>query len=148
MRVRTATGADLDALAQLRQELLEETFTRPYDPPTWVERKPIFERALNEGLVVVAEEDDRLVGFALGEMVRPGVGVLVFLHVRADARRLGVAKGLTAELLELLASRGAAWIHLEVEDDNSVARAVYQRWGFSPCSSLLIAGVDELRSRL
>jgi ribosomal protein S18 acetylase RimI-like enzyme len=148
MTIRRAVASDLDGLAELRAELLRDTFTRPYPPVPWDERKRIFERALSEGLLFVAEDDGGLAGFALGELERPPVGGIVFLHVRRDARRQGVARGLTAELVAALEAAGAEWIHIEVENDNADARAVYERWGFRPCASLLLASTGELRRRL
>ena len=148
MKIRAATPSDLEPLAELRAELVRETFTRPYEPAAWSERKKIFERALGEGLLFVAEDGEELVGFTVGEILRPGIGGIVFLHVRPHARRRGVAQRLTAELAAALAAKGAVWVHVEVEDDNAGARAVYERWGFAPCASLLIAEVEELRRAL
>jgi len=148
MKIRKAAASDMEGLAVLRAELLRDTFTRPYPPAPWDERKVIFERAIAEGLLFVAEDDAGLAGFAVGELERPDVGGIVFLHVRRDARRQGVARSLTTQLVAALEAGGAEWIHLEVENDNADARAVYERWGFRPCASLLLASAGELRRRL
>jgi ribosomal protein S18 acetylase RimI-like enzyme len=96
----------------------------------------------------VAVDEAGLAGFVLGEIQRPGVGGIVFLHVRRDMRRQGVARALTAEVAAALEAGGVEWIHLEVENDNPVAGVVYERWGFEPCASLLLVSTGELRRRL
>jgi ribosomal protein S18 acetylase RimI-like enzyme len=148
MRVRAATPSDLGVLAELRAELVGETFTRPYPPPDWEERREIFEKAIANGLLFVAESRDGIVGFVVGGMQRPGVGALDFLHVRPAARRRGVARSLVAELAAALAVKGADWVHVDVEADNPDARAVYERWGFTQCSVMLIARIDLLREHV
>lgn len=148
MTIRRAVASDLDGLAGLRAELLRDTFTRPYPPPPWEERLGIFEQALEEGLLFVAEDEAGLAGFALGDIPRAPVGGIVYLHVRADARRQGVGHSLAAELVTALEAAGAEWIHIEVENDNADAGAIYERWGFQPCGSILLSSTAELRKRL
>ena len=148
MIVRAATSADLEALAALRAELVEETFRRPYRRWTWDERRARFERAIEEGLLFVADGGQELDGFALGSLLRPDLGSLEFLHVRSDARRRGVAATLVAELSAALARRGAGYLLVDVDSDNGDARAVYERWGFTECSATLLAAIPPLRERL
>jgi ribosomal-protein-alanine N-acetyltransferase len=148
VNVRVATHADLDALAALRAELVEETFRRPYRPWTWGERRPAFERAIEDGLVLVADGKQGLDGFAVGSLVRPDLGSLEFLHVRSGARRRGVAAMLVAELAAALAHRGADYVLVDVDADNGDARAVYERWGFAECSATLLVAIPSLRERL
>jgi ribosomal protein S18 acetylase RimI-like enzyme len=148
VNVRVATHADLDALAALRAQLVEETFRRPYRPWTWDERRPEFDRAIAAGLVFVADGDQGLDGFAVGSLVREDLGSLDFLHVRSRARRSGVAAMLVAELVQALADRGADFVLVDVDAENTDARAVYEGWDFTECSATLLAAIPPLRERL
>ena len=148
MSIRAATRADLEALAALRAELVEETFRRPYRPWTWDERRAEFDRAIDDGLLFVADGERGLEGFAVGSLVRPDLASLRFLHVRSGARRRGVASMLVAELSAALARRGADYVLVDVDSANAEARAVYERWGFADCSATLLAAISPLRERL
>ena len=148
MSIRAATRADLEALAKLRAELVEETFHRPYRPWTWAERRPQFERAIDDGLLFVADGERGLDGFVVGSLVRPDLASLEFLHVRSGARSRGVGAMLVAELTAALARRGAAYVLVDVDSRNADARAVYERWGFAECSVTLLAAIPLLRARL
>jgi ribosomal protein S18 acetylase RimI-like enzyme len=148
MNIRAATHADCHVLAELRAELVEETFHRPYRPWTWGERRPAFDRAITDGLVFVAEGAQGLDGFAVGSLARPDLGSLDFLYVRPRARTRGVAAMLVAELAAALADRGADYVLVNVDVDNTDARTVYERWSFAECSATLLAAIPPLRDRL
>jgi ribosomal protein S18 acetylase RimI-like enzyme len=148
MTVRAARPADLEALAALRAELVDETFRRPYRRWRWDERRAQFERAIEDGLLFVADGEEGLDGFVVGSLVRADLASLDFLHVRAGVRRHGVAGTLVAELSAAFHRRGAEYVFVDVDTDNADARAVYERWGFAECSATLLAAIPPLRERL
>jgi hypothetical protein len=78
----------------------------------------------------------------------PRLAYVSDLFVRPDARRRGIAKGLLGELLAIAGERGAGWIELDVDVDNSVARIVWERLGFRPHALQLAAEVPALADRL
>lgn len=53
------------------------------------------------------------------------------LYVEASARRRGIGDALVAFTLALAAERGARRVELDTNEDNTGARALYERHGFS-----------------
>ncbi len=86
--------------------------------------------------VVVAEEDDRLIGACLGLMTfstwRGCRGLYVVdLFVAPEARGRGVGVALLRTLARRFAARGAEFIKLEVDETNDPAQRFYARLGFA-----------------
>ncbi len=69
-------------------------------------------------------------GFAVSRMVRDEAEILSVALARA-ARGSGHSRTLLAHHLQALAHAGIARIHLEVEDGNEPALALYRRLGFA-----------------
>ena len=81
-------------------------------------------------VVVAAEQDDAMVGFASAAVIAD-VADLTRIAVRPHARRTGVARALLDALLEQAAERGAERMMLEVADTNEPALGFYAASGFS-----------------
>jgi predicted GNAT family acetyltransferase len=96
----------------------------------------------------VAERDGEAVGFALGRTKGKRLGYLSDLFVTPGARGDGVARALMVELATRLAADGADVIELEVQARNAAARAVYERWGFTPTLLTLATPISQLTARL
>jgi ribosomal protein S18 acetylase RimI-like enzyme len=148
MTIRTATGDDLPAVQELWR-----AFERELPPPEWADVN--VERELAEvaeivraGHGLVAEQDDRLVGFALGRLKSAHLAHLSDLYVVPEARRHGVAGALVHELAVRFRELGAKWLDLVVLASNAPARAVYARWGFRDEELTLVAPLDNLALRL
>ena len=56
---------------------------------------------------------------------------LTAIEVNPGHRRRGLATVVTAALAARAAAQGAAYLYLQVEDDNPAARALYGRIGFA-----------------
>jgi ribosomal protein S18 acetylase RimI-like enzyme len=56
---------------------------------------------------------------------------LTAVEVHPGHRRQGLASALTASLADAAASQGVTGLYLQVEDENSAARMLYQRVGFA-----------------
>jgi predicted GNAT family acetyltransferase len=56
---------------------------------------------------------------------------LTAIEVDPGHRRRGLATVVTAALAARAAAQGAAYLYLQVEDDNPAARALYSRIGFA-----------------
>lgn len=71
------------------------------------------------------------VGFVLSRIVMDEAEILT-VAITPEERGRGHARPLLAEHLDCLARRGVRTVHLEVEDGNAPAIALYRRAGFAP----------------
>jgi GNAT superfamily N-acetyltransferase len=79
-----------------------------------------------------ALNDARGVAVACGQIAREGTLVGVYdVFVREDARGKGIAAALTATMLRHAATQGASTAYLQVDANNTAARAVYTKFGFA-----------------
>ena len=135
--IRPAVPSDTPTIAALIRDLAE------YEH---LEHEVVLDEAtLHEHLfgphpyaeVLIAEHDDRAVGFALffhnfsTFLGRPGI-YLEDLFVRPDARGLGLGNGLLVELARLARDRGCGRIEWAVLDWNEPSIAFYQSLGARP----------------
>jgi ribosomal protein S18 acetylase RimI-like enzyme len=148
MNVRAATAADLGTLRDLWT-----AFQREIPEPEWVdldeaeELREIEDTARNE-IALLAEEDGRALGYALARRRGSRLGRLTDLYVVPDARRRGVARALTLEVVRLLREQGLDHVDLQVVASNEPARSLYARWGFRETLLELAAPLDALAARL
>jgi len=139
MNVREATSADTDAVVALFEAMdWDRPWPRPQIGPKHLEGK----------LVLVAEEDGEIAGFAFGETEQHGRAHLNVACVRPESRRQGVMKALLAEFVSRARAAGSDHITLDVDTSNDVGRVVWQRLGFTEFSLRLVAPVDALEARL
>ncbi len=82
---------------------------------------------VGDGLFLRA--DTRPVGFVLSRIVLDEAEILT-IALAPDARGHGHARPLLARHLDELSRRGVRTVHLEVEDGNAPALALYRRFGF------------------
>jgi len=131
--VRTATPADLDALARLFDAY--RVFYRQ-DPDIPRSRAFLAERMeRGESVIFIAEIDGRGAGFA---QLYPGftsVGLgtrwtLNDLFVDPDLRGRGVGRALTERCMDHARETGAAGLELLTETDNASAQALYESLGW------------------
>ena len=80
-------------------------------------------------LVLTVWEDERLVGFAVTEMLDE-VAYLHLIGVDTDYRRKGLGKQMLTECEVQSASRGAERMMLEVRESNQKAREFYLSLGY------------------
>lgn len=150
MRVRDAKPADLAALDPLWRAFEEEI-----PEPSWVdvdiddELRDVAE-TLDRGTVAVIAENQigELVAFAIARRWGRRLGRITDLYVTPAARGHGLARRLTARLVERLCELGLDTVQLEVVATNDNARAIYARWGFKEQELTLAAPLDELARRL
>ena len=84
---------------------------------------------------LVAEEGQRLAGFAIGN-ASGSRGHVVTIDIGPADRRRGVGRRLLDELLRRLAEAGAREVRLEVDLGNGAAVRFYERAGFSGVRTL------------
>jgi ribosomal protein S18 acetylase RimI-like enzyme len=148
--IRHADKSDLPRLRELRDEFQQE-LARPYflhEP--WETVATEVEETIREGVVLIAEEDGAPVGYALASLVpeTPIRGHLYDFFVRADARKRGVGLALIAETAKQLRERGVTHLSLDVGIENEGARRLYDRLGFFPYETFMVAALDDLGRRL
>ena len=148
MSVRIATAQDLPVVEEMWHE-----FQREIPDPDYIEvdvQKELGEirDVVERGIALVAERDGEPVGYALAELQHPRAGFLHDLYVRPGARGERVAAQLVREVVARLRALGAEVVRLDVMASNTAARAIYERWGFSPEELVLVARLDALETRV
>jgi ribosomal protein S18 acetylase RimI-like enzyme len=148
--VRTATEHDLVAV----NRLLVETWHDTYDSLLGVERvtqitsawhaiaKLAEQIAAPDSSFLVAEEQGRIVGHAVGHVRPQHAMLLARLYVLPAHQRRGIGARLLSELVAR--QPGCARIVAEVEPDNVKAVSFYRRHGFIVESESSIEGMKTL----
>ncbi len=116
----------------------EEYFTAELFPSlyrTWDEYELVTMFASDGETCLVAEENDEIVGFALGTLIEKRrsawtYGYIVWLCVRAEYQRAGVARRLIDRLTELFISDGARMMIVDTDADNQAALRFFNKQGF------------------
>ena len=142
--IRSATADDVQLVRELWRAFSEEIPDEPWRDDDLEEDLAGLEQAIRDDVVLLADED----GLAVARMLGARAGFLEVVYVRPQARRGGLAAGLVREAATRLRERGAEVLELEVLQSNADARAIYERWGFSPVELTLAAPVDALVRRL
>jgi GNAT superfamily N-acetyltransferase len=142
--IRPATADDLPLVRELWTAFNTEIPDEPWREDDLAEDLAWLEQAVDEDIVLLADEDGLAVARRRGERL----GFLEVVYVRPDARRKGLAAELVREVVTRLQESGAEMLELEVLASNSEARAIYEHWGFKPIELTLGAPVAQLGQRL
>ena len=139
MTVREATAADEAAVLELFESMgWDRPWPRPAITPAHLEGK----------LVLVAEDDGEIAGFAFGEPEMHGRAHLNVACVRPERRRQGVLRALLAEFAARARAAGSEHVTLDVDVTNEIGQKVWQRLGFTEFARRLTAPVDAIEARL
>jgi ribosomal protein S18 acetylase RimI-like enzyme len=101
------------------------------------------------GLVVVADRDGAVVGFAMAHQELDGLqrdvalGVIDAMYVRPDARGRGLGRALLEAAEAALARRGADHVALEVLTANTRAHRFYAAAGYTERRRTLEKPLDQ-----
>lgn len=120
--IRTVTRDDADAIVAIEREA--------FGDDAWSAALVDLELAAPGRIVVAAEQDDTLVGYASAAVIAD-VADLTRVAVRPAAQRSGIARDLLGSLLDLTGERGAERMMLEVADTNEPALGLYVASGFA-----------------
>ncbi|MFP4417131.1 MAG: N-acetyltransferase family protein [Fibrobacterota bacterium] len=116
----------------------EEIFTAEKWPNlyrTWDEYEVVGLFASDGEFCLVAEADDRIIGFSLGTLIDKrhsawSYGYLLWLGVCPEARRTGVGKRLLNRMTALFIEDGARMMILDTEEENEGAVNFFESQGF------------------
>jgi len=117
----------------------EEVFTADYSQSlyrTWDEYEITTLFNSDSELCLVAEADERILGFALGTTVEKSnsswkYGYLVWLGVRSGLQQAGVGSGLFKEIKRRMKDQGVRMIMIDTAADNLPAIRFFQKQGFA-----------------
>lgn len=142
--IRQATSADVEAIGQLWEKLVE--YHRIVDsrlPVASENGDKLYARRILDRLddthtrILVAECDDQIIGFTLGvvvdlvpEMFQQEIGgFLADIFVEDAYRRQGVGRSLVDTLMTWFKSRGVTYMELYVATQNDSGRVFWQELG-------------------
>lgn len=135
MRVREFVADDWAEVWPIVREVIQAEDTFPYDPAMTSEQARDVWVVSPPGVVVVAEEDDQILGTAHMQANRPGRGSHVStasFMVAKHARGRGVGTALCQYALDWAKGRGFAGMQFNaVVATNHTAVELYKRLGFS-----------------
>ncbi len=141
--IRRAQRQDVDQMAVLWRELMD--FHVALDPhlglgrdAEWHWRGSCLEWMQDDDWrVLVAEEDNHLIGFITGSLrdtapilLEPRRGMVQDAVVTARSRRRGVGEALYRELAQWFRGRGVSVVELNAAAANPVSQAFWRKMGF------------------
>jgi ribosomal-protein-alanine N-acetyltransferase len=148
--IRPATADDLDLLRELWEEFEAELDQEPYLRETWDEAWEDLAVTVDDGVALIAEDDGSALGFVfcvLGDRGRRTAHV-TDIYVRPEARGRGIGRALLAELVEPARAAGLEHVSLEVLVRNADARRLYERLGFAPVDTFMVAPLGAFADRV
>jgi ribosomal-protein-alanine N-acetyltransferase len=119
MAIRIAEFNDLGAILALERQTTGAAH--------WTAEQ--YKQLMGSGVVLVAEQGDRLCGFISAQAV-VGEWEIENLVVAAKLLRRGIGSELIGALIERVRSEAATAILLEVRESNRAARGLYEKRGF------------------
>jgi ribosomal protein S18 acetylase RimI-like enzyme len=138
MNVREATQADEPTLLAFTEAIFAENWDRPWPQPEVTPK-------LFEGkLVLLAEDDGELAGYAFGDVDQRGHAHVNIVYVVPERRRQGVAKALVAAFGERARAQGIEHLTLDVATRNDAGREAWRRLGFTEWAQRLTVPIERL----
>jgi ribosomal protein S18 acetylase RimI-like enzyme len=102
-----------------------------------------------DGVFLVAELEDRLVGFTIGVMQSDAriyraqrIGFLHDLWVEERVRRRGIARQLVTKAIQRFRTLGAEQVRLDTAAGNEIARTLFASLGFRPSVLEMLKELD------
>jgi len=116
----------------------EQLFTSDYSPSmyrTWDEYEITTLYNSDSELCLVAEQEDEIVGFALGTTVEKTnsawkYGYLVWIGVRPGLQKKGVGDGLFNEIKKRMMEQGVRMVIIDTDADNEAGIRFFEKHGF------------------
>ncbi len=144
MRIRAATLADVDALAQLGRVTFIEAFGHLYSPEDLAafledsHSPAAYRRILEADIVLLAQDGEDLLGYCTGgrcklpvPSLEPAAGEIKRVYVRVSAHGRKVGSQLMDRLIAELERREHDPLYVGVWSQNHGAQRLYMRYGFA-----------------
>lgn len=161
MIVRKATTIDQEKIVNLRIQLQQHG--EQSNPLIWRITKAGRQKLVHDvshlltddtSLVIVAEQDNNIVGFAYGQILRrteykPNkAGIIGMIFVLENHRRHGIGTQLIHELCKYFEAENVSHISLRYVLGNKEAEAFWQHLGFTPILYTSATNLETLRGIL
>ena len=143
MKIRKATKKDLESLVELNISLAkyERKICKHLVDPEKVRKEYAkeYENRFKQkkSIFFVAEENEKIVGYILGEVQRPyhphifkNRGYIVDAFVLKKYRGKGIGEKLTERLIEWFKSKGIKWIKVSAYTNNEIRIKFWKKMGF------------------
>ena len=115
---------EVDDLQQV-MAIEEENFSVP-----WTEKGFLTFLLRYDTLFLVAEEDDKIIGFC-GVVMALDEGEITNVAVSQNRQKEGIGNLLVESIIRLIAELGVTLLYLEVRQSNERAISLYRRIGFT-----------------
>ena len=148
MLIRKAAFKDLQRIQELNNELFEleiANFDKYLikDWPLSNEGKAYFENAIKESFVVVAEINNKVVGYLLGEKsdipyYNFKIAELCNMCVDSNYRKQGIGNALYNEFEKFYKAQGISHFIVTASFKNESAKAFYKKMGFEEANSTFV----------
>ncbi|MBF6608300.1 MAG: N-acetyltransferase [Flavobacterium sp.] len=144
--IRPATRADIPTILNIvNYSILHTTANYNYEPQTLDSQQTWFDEKIRKGFpVIVAEIDDRCVGFGSYGTFREKIGyqftVEHSVYVAPDFIGKGIGKLLLADLITLARNQGMHTMIGGIDAGNSESIAFHKKFGFTECGIIREAG--------
>ena len=160
MIVRKATTVDQEKIVNLRIQLQQHG--EQSNPLIWRITKAGRQKLVHDvshlltddtSLVIVAEQDNNIVGFAYGQILRrteykPNkAGIIGMIFVLENHRRHGIGTQLIYELCKYFEAENVSHISLRYVLGNKEAEAFWQHLGFTPILYTSATNLEMLKNR-
>lgn len=137
MNIRQATEEDIEAIRKVAEAAWENDYPEILSRETvdagveeWYELENIeADLKMHDAILLVAEVDDEVVGFAHAIWARR-TGHILRVYVLPDYRQRGIGGELLASVRDTLLRRGADRIQAMVLAENEQGNAFYESFGF------------------
>lgn len=135
IKIRTATIDDLSAIFHLGERLFtSQAFSNLYR--TWDEYEVTHLFNTEPEYMLVADVEDRVVGFLLGSVIEKhntawNYGHLVWLGIEPEMARQGIAGRLFEQFRNLVQEAGVRMLLVDTQADNDQALRFFESKGFT-----------------
>lgn len=144
MTIRLAAPEDAGELLAIYAQYIHTPITFEYTLPTREEFARRVQETRAQYPYLVAEEGDRIVGYAYAHRLRERIAYQwaaeLSIYLDPAARGRGTGKALYRRLLELLALQGVRTVYGCVTSPNPASQALHEGLGFALCGTFHRSG--------
>jgi phosphinothricin acetyltransferase len=145
LTIRKATMKDLGAITEIYNEaVLKTVATFDTEPKTVEEQKPWFESHDSRHPILVAEQDDAIVGWASlskwSDRCAYSDTAEISVYVKEERRRKGKGKKLLQEILDQGQKVGLHTVVARIAESNEISVRLHEAFGFEHIGTMKEVG--------